>query len=121
MAQDTRQRPSRLNYRSPVAWVRSWLILDGKLAGLCWSGLASRRLAQRWGVGSAAMCRAVRCRCGLLAWVSPPRMGEVAAVVYDGMQRARPPRQGSLIMPDPPCLLAQSIAGTGRRAKYRRR
>lgn len=48
-------------------------------------------------------------------------MGEVAAVMYDGMRRARPPGQGSLIMPDAPCLLAQSVASTGKMAEHRRR
>lgn len=40
-------------------------------------------------------------------------MGEVAAVMYDGIRRARPPGQGSLIMPDPPlsaCSLNRSHA-----------
>lgn len=57
----------------------------------------------------------------LPASVSPPRMGVVAAVMYDGMRRARPPGQGSLIMPDPPCLLAQSVVSTGKMAEHRRR
>lgn len=51
----------------------------------------------------------------VLMWTAclsfPAEMGEVAAVMYDGMQRARPPGQGSLIMPNRPSLLAQSAAG----------